>query len=94
MDARRRFGYAFLVFALGNAVDAASTAIADESTLVIGLDVVGVLAILALAIAFLTGRAGTDASSKPQWLLRYGPPFLMIAGLAIGVLGLMDLLVV
>lgn len=92
MNSQRRFGYAFLVFALGNAVDTAATGLDGESTLALGFDVLTVVLFAFLGVAFLTGYAGNDVETNPEWFRRYAPPVIAIFGFGVGALGLVSLL--
>lgn len=92
MDPQRRFGYAFFVFALGDAVGTVATGLDGESTLALGLDVFVVVVFTFLGVAFLTGYAGDDVETTPEWFRRYGPPVIVIFGLGAGALGLLSLL--
>lgn len=92
MDHRHRFGYAFLAFALAQGLATLGTAVAGGSPLAVGLDLLLGGCFAAIGIAYLTGRAGTDVESRSRWMLRYGPPIVVIFAVVIAMVGLTTIL--
>lgn len=92
MDARHRFGYAFLAVAVAQGIVALGTVVVGESTFAMVLDVLLTCFFAGVGVAYLTGRAGAHVDSRPGWVLRYGPPILVALAVVIAVLGLPTLL--